>query len=278
MMDEQQEKKIINALRSLKREKAPADFLSSVHARIEKRSHLAEIINAIFQPLQIKIPLQLAGAALTIMLIVLVTQSNQPPIPSAVVPPATKMAKTVVRPMAVASTQKATTAKTLAIALVFKEGEIERETSDGDKYAQGSLQSATPQNSGIANEPLAMAKVEEENKKIAETKGYQDLAGSISSSKCKIDQDRLDQTSKESKNKADKNLNKLIQIVEEAKGEVVLIERQKESDKPKALVAKISAVHIGSFLSQIRLLGKVTVPSIPKFSGKFVIVRIDISY
>jgi hypothetical protein len=60
----------LGAMHSLKRIDAPADFLQSVHDRMEKTSFLRRLVKKIFVPVHIKIPLELAGVVAALLIAV----------------------------------------------------------------------------------------------------------------------------------------------------------------------------------------------------------------
>ncbi|MFA5339772.1 MAG: hypothetical protein WC317_06485 [Candidatus Omnitrophota bacterium] len=67
MMPEEEYLKRMNALPKVK---APEDFLQKVHERIERRSAFEKIMRALFVPVKIKVPLELAAMAAAVILIV----------------------------------------------------------------------------------------------------------------------------------------------------------------------------------------------------------------
>lgn len=68
------EDKNIEQLKSLEKVKAPADFVDQLHARIEKKN----IWQKIFLPLHIKLPLELAGTLVTVLLVLFIYNIYQP--------------------------------------------------------------------------------------------------------------------------------------------------------------------------------------------------------
>jgi anti-sigma factor RsiW len=62
-------KALIKELGSIQSVKAPADFLDQLHKRMERPSKPAKVREWLFYPLRVKIPLQLAGAAVAALII-----------------------------------------------------------------------------------------------------------------------------------------------------------------------------------------------------------------
>lgn len=62
-------KTLVKGLGSIRPVKAPADFLDQLHKRMERPSKLSRLRGWLFHPLRVKIPLQLAGAAVTALII-----------------------------------------------------------------------------------------------------------------------------------------------------------------------------------------------------------------
>ena len=73
-------KTLVKGIGSLESVKAPADFLDQLHKRMERRSRISEIWGWLFYPLRVKIPLQLAGAAVMAFLIFSILPMQQAPL------------------------------------------------------------------------------------------------------------------------------------------------------------------------------------------------------
>lgn len=62
---------------STKKVKAPSDFLAKVHSRIEQPKTIEKLIKRLFIPFKIKIPLELAGAVITIVFLIWIIGPQQ---------------------------------------------------------------------------------------------------------------------------------------------------------------------------------------------------------
>lgn len=71
-------KSLVRGIGSLQAVKAPADFLDQLHKRMERRSGMSKLRERLFYPLRVKIPLQLAGAAVMALLIFSILPFQQP--------------------------------------------------------------------------------------------------------------------------------------------------------------------------------------------------------
>jgi len=71
-------KALVKGVGSLKSVKAPADFLDQLHKRMERPSKISKIREWLFYPLRLKIPLQLAGAAVMAIIIFSILPLQQP--------------------------------------------------------------------------------------------------------------------------------------------------------------------------------------------------------
>jgi hypothetical protein len=71
-------KAFVKGIGSLESVKAPADFLDQLHKRLERRSRISEVWERLFYPLRVKIPLQLAGAAVMAIIIFSILPLQQP--------------------------------------------------------------------------------------------------------------------------------------------------------------------------------------------------------
>ena len=67
-------KSLIDSVSSLDQVTAPWDFLDNVKRRLEPRFNLPKFIKAIFLPLQIKIPIQAATVAVSVLLVLVMVQ------------------------------------------------------------------------------------------------------------------------------------------------------------------------------------------------------------
>ena len=71
-------KALVEDLGSLEQAKAPDDFIDRLHERIEPRFGFGKIINALFVPMRIKIPMQLVTATATAVLVFSIIHLPQP--------------------------------------------------------------------------------------------------------------------------------------------------------------------------------------------------------
>jgi hypothetical protein len=62
-------KSLVKGIGSLESVKAPADFLDRLHQRMERPSKISQMREWLFYPLRVKIPLQLAGAAVIALIL-----------------------------------------------------------------------------------------------------------------------------------------------------------------------------------------------------------------
>ena len=70
-------KSLIDSVSSLDQVTAPPDFLDNVKKRLEPRFNLRKFIKTIFLPLQIKIPIQAAAVAVSVLLVFAIVQQLQ---------------------------------------------------------------------------------------------------------------------------------------------------------------------------------------------------------
>ena len=70
-------KSLVHDLQNLEAVKAPDDFLSQLHERMDRRFDFSAFISVLFRPFRIKIPLQLATAAVMALLIFTIVHTPQ---------------------------------------------------------------------------------------------------------------------------------------------------------------------------------------------------------
>jgi hypothetical protein len=63
---------------TLERKKAPEDFLERVHQRLDQTSLLQQVIEKLFLPMRIKIPLEAAGVIASVVIIILLLNPSEP--------------------------------------------------------------------------------------------------------------------------------------------------------------------------------------------------------
>jgi hypothetical protein len=71
-------KALVKDLGSIESVRAPADFLDQLHKRMERPSRVSTLREWLFYPLRVKIPLQLAGAAVMAFIIFSILSLQQP--------------------------------------------------------------------------------------------------------------------------------------------------------------------------------------------------------
>ncbi|MCK5305731.1 MAG: zf-HC2 domain-containing protein [Candidatus Omnitrophica bacterium] len=71
-------KACVEKIGSLEKIEAPEEFLKKVKERVERRSVFQEMMRGLFVPVRIKIPLELAGVAVSVVLVILILNTTQP--------------------------------------------------------------------------------------------------------------------------------------------------------------------------------------------------------
>ncbi|MFA5093725.1 MAG: hypothetical protein WC512_00615 [Candidatus Omnitrophota bacterium] len=72
------EDEYLKRMSSLPKVKAPDDFLQKVRARIEERPFREKLMHALFVPVRIKIPLEVAAATATLLLVISTLEVTKP--------------------------------------------------------------------------------------------------------------------------------------------------------------------------------------------------------
>lgn len=71
-------KRYTEVMVSLERKKAPEDFLESLHQRLDQASFMQRVIEKLFLPIRIKIPLEAAGVIASTVIIILILNPFEP--------------------------------------------------------------------------------------------------------------------------------------------------------------------------------------------------------
>lgn len=76
---------LVRELAAMKPVEPPKDFLNQLHMRLEKPSKLSRILHALFVPMRVKVPIELAAAAVMVMLVssLVLTQKQRYKMPEA---------------------------------------------------------------------------------------------------------------------------------------------------------------------------------------------------
>ncbi len=71
-------KACVEKINFLEKVEAPEDFLKKVKERVERRSVFQEMMRGLFVPVRIKVPLELAGVAASVVLAIIILNTTQP--------------------------------------------------------------------------------------------------------------------------------------------------------------------------------------------------------
>jgi anti-sigma factor RsiW len=234
-------KTLVKGIGSLESVKAPADFLDQLHQRMERRSKISAIWEWLFYPLRVKIPLQLAGAAVMALIIFSILPLQQPSLKLHSKPEQEKKAED---PSYDVDESKGIKPTARPEALVRKAAapepaKVTREVALNLKR-QMRAKAATAEPSA-AQAPASPAALEMQRQKLA--------AGAPAQEDKK----------EEALEKEPEPLLSVTKAIEAAKGKVLSIDHNPQTGRPESVYAEIPAGEIPLLYEKLRELGSLQV-------------------
>ena len=280
-------KEVVEELGSLETVKAPADFLGKIHERLEPRSGFDRIVRKLFVPFRIKVPLELAVAATMAVLVFSVYTFQQAERPVEKRPEPALSQKITDKP---GTDRSAPALKGAPATPSFREGvsvakksmlkalgpkqekesvpslPVTEETKEGQPLRQGKgIELALVVETGIKDiaYPPAMAReaaTPVEKDAIAYTEKRSDAA--LSGEKI-LPGERDGVTVRE----GDDLLSKVKHLITVVEGNLLTVERDRQTDQIQSITAEIPAKRYGSFRKELALLAMLR-PPLPDLPDK----------
>ncbi len=273
---------LVSALESLDTVEPPRDFLHQLHQRIEKRSRFSTVLHALFVPLRVKIPLELAGAAAMAILVFAILHTQQDEL---------KLTKAPVGLKQEWAAEKVAKDESLATAPLSQReprvpetmGEHSWRSEAGRLEKEGKEEAYKPQ---LARAPAEQPPAERETIELALVmKGE----GGPEALKPEAATEAAPAPKKEMKRslamqraapsaqperdvEVDDALPRLTRLIERAGGKVVSIEYEKGTKRLESINAEIPAPQLNTFYDSLKPLGDLeTVPTAITGKGEEVI-------
>jgi len=234
-------KALLKGLGSIKPVQAPADFLDQLHRRMERPSALSRMRDRFFYPLRVKIPLQLAGAAVTALILFSILPLQQSSIKMSTKPDQEKKDTAYYKDEAAGMIQPAERPE----ALVQKgsipgPGKAIREVAlNLKRQVRAKAASAETTAAPTAASPALMET--QRQKLAARTPAHQE-----------------DKKEEALKKEADSDLS-ITKAIESAKGKVLSVEYNPQTGWPESVQAEVPAGQISLFYEKLKELGELTV-------------------
>lgn len=296
-------KALVRELGSLEAVEPPKDFLDQLHDRMEHRSRFSKILRALFVPMRVKIPLELASAAVMAILIFSVLHVQQDQYRLAEAPVSLKQGKTT-EERALDSVERSVSNEAEKPSLAYKSARARHPTEAPVGLKQertvekGSLDSVERSLKKEAYKPspaYETAKAKELSdereplelvlliKKDLSRRAYApDEARKTAPAQEEKVRGRFSATEAEpagqleGDQEGDDSLPKVTKLVEFLGGKVVTIEYEKGTDRPRSIHIEIPAKQINTFYNQLRELGELqtTPKTITGIEQGFIQIRI----
>jgi hypothetical protein len=239
-------KALVQEIGSLESLNAPKDFLEKVHERIEQRSKFGQIMRKLFVPVRIKVPLELATVAATAILVLAVLNIQQPRKQIAEIPPgsdrlmsAGKAKVNTVKSMVKKEAYKPTPPREKATAgLPDKQGEV-IELALLIKAEASSRAYAPPPASHTPPEAKTRGLEQEEPAATFPAREWDALTDEAASSFSYLDD----------------ALSKVKDLVGRVGGEVISIEYEMRTERPKSIHAEVPVKDYKSFCEGLKRIG-----------------------
>ena len=231
-------KTLVKGIGSLESVKAPADFLDRLHKRMERPSKISQMREWLFYPLRVKIPLQLAGAAVIALILFSILPLQQSSLKLHSKPEQEKKAEDTAyyadesrgAGRAAAPVQKAVTAEP---------AKVTREVALNLKR-QVRTKAATAEPSA-AQAPASPAVQEMQRQKLA--------------ARAPAKEDKKE----EALEKESESVLSINKAIEAAKGKALSVEYHRQTGRPEFVHAEIPAGQLPIFYAKLRELGDLQV-------------------
>ena len=231
-------KTLVKGIGSLESVKAPADFLDRLHQRMERPSKISQMREWLFYPLRVKIPLQLAGAAVIALILFSILPLQQSSLKLHSKPEQEKKAEDTAyyadesrgAGRAAAPVQKAVTAEP---AKVTREVALNLKRQVRTK--------AAPAEPSEAQAPASPAVQEMQRQKLA--------------ARAPAKEDKKE----EALEKESESVLSITKAIEAAKGKALSVEYHRQTGRPEFVHAEIPAGQLPIFYAKLRELGDLQV-------------------
>jgi hypothetical protein len=257
------EEEYLDQMSSMPKVKAPDDFLKKVHERIERRSALEKIMRALFVPVKIKVPLEVAAMAATVILIVSTVGIKKPMEQRLSYAPQTEIRTGVLMKNETVAGKKMAEAESGergAVRVFANRGYTDSDLTDNVSAPLSSV-SAPP----AENKPVEIALLVS-----AEKKDKARVAGE-SAEIYSFDAMRL-----ERRPYLDEVFSKVKNQVELAQGKVTNVEMDKDTGMPQYIDAEIPATGYAGFMGNLSSIGTLHEPILKEASQGQGTVRLRI--
>jgi len=231
-------KTLVKGIGSLESVKAPADFLDRLHKRMERPSKISQMREWLFYPLRVKIPLQLAGAAVIALILFSILPLQQSSLKLHSKPEQEKKAEDTAY-YADESRGAGGAAAPVQKAVTPEPAKVTREVALNLKR-QVRTKAATAEPSA-AQSPASPAVQEMQRQKLA--------------ARAPAKEDKKE----EALEKESESVLSITKAIEAAKGKALSVEYHRQTGRPEFVHAEIPAGQLPIFYAKLRELGDLQV-------------------
>lgn len=231
-------KSLVKGIGSLESVKAPADFLDRLHKRMERPSKISQMREWLFYPLRVKIPLQLAGAAVIALILFSILPLQQSSLKLHSKPEQEKKAEDTAY-YADESRGAGRAAAPVQKAVTPEPAKVTREVALNLKR-QVRTKAATAEPSA-AQSPASPAVQEMQRQKLA--------------ARAPAKEDKKE----EALEKESESVLSITKAIEAAKGKALSVEYHRQTGRPEFVHAEIPAGQLPIFYAKLRELGDLQV-------------------
>jgi len=237
-------KALVKGIGSLESVKAPADFLDQLHKRMERRSKISEIWEWLFYPLRVKIPLQLAGAAVMAFLIFSILPMQQAPLRLYSKSEPEKKAEEKTYYVDESKEMKAAGRSEALVQKAATHGQAkDKETRDvALKLKKQVLAKAAAPEPSAAPAPASPAVLEMQRQKLA--------------TRAPTQEDKKE----DALEKEPESFFSITKAIEAAKGKLLSIDYNQQTGRPESIQAEVPAGQISFLYEKLKELGDLQVP------------------
>jgi hypothetical protein len=262
------EEEYLKQMNSLPKVKAPEDFLKKVHERIERRSAFETIMRALFVPVKIKVPLEVAAMAAAIMLIVATSGIKKPAEQLAYAPRAETAGPALMKnePVAENKIVMAEAGSSAADAVYINKGYVSAGLDVKDKVVA--------QAPAAENKPVELTLLVRAEGSVSLDRIEADvLRGSAAKEKALAPQSEMIPARRPYLTEA---LSKVKNQVELAQGKVTNVEMNKDTGTPQYVDAEIPAADYPKFVEKLASVGVLQEPILKETPRGQGIIRVRV--
>ena len=259
-------KALVKGIGSLESVKAPADFLAQLHKRMERPSKISKLREWLFYPLRVKIPLQLAGAAVMAIIIFSILPLQQPSLKLPSIPQQVKKTEDAARSPD-ETKEGISGARSEPLAQQAAPGGVAKDKDSGQSALRSETlvqKAATPEQAKETREVALNLKLQVRAKAVAPqpsaapvpaSPALQEMQRQKLAARATAREDKREEVSE----KEPESVLSITNAIETAKGKVLSVDYNRQTGLPESIHAETPAEQLPILYEKLRELGELQV-------------------